>query len=80
MDWGLDQRFRFFERFKNRAQHILDLFPRVGAVTASLGRGVVASGAPRAHLAALGWPLWAGRPGRTVLLPRGPGALAAVLP
>ena len=78
MVWGLDQRFRFFERFKNHAQHFLDLFPRVGAVTASLGRDVDASGAPRAHSAALGRPPWVGRPGRTVLLPHGPSALAAV--
>ena len=74
MVWGLDQRFRFFERFKNRAQHVLGL----GTVTASLGRDVVASGAPHAHSAMLGQPPCAGQPGRMMLLPREPGALVAV--
>ena len=80
MVWGLDRRFRFFERFKNRAQHILGLFPRVGAGTASLGRDVVTSGAPRAHSVALGRAPWVGRPSRTMLLPRGPSALATMPP
>ena len=80
MVWGLDQQFRFFKRFKNRAQHVLGLFPHVGMVTVSLGCDVIASGALRAHSAMLGWPLWAGRPGHTMLLPCGPGALAAVPP